>query len=90
MSYGQADASNAVPAADGRLHALAREHAGALADLNGRIERLLDRIRQSPPRPVENISKDSIGPSTLENTIGRIGGAVSRGHDMLAEIETHI
>ena len=84
--------SGAVPQAqgEGRLQVSAREQANLLTEMNGRLERLLNRIRQVAVPPVEVPGKGCIDPHTLENSLARIGAAIVLAHDMLADIETHL
>ena len=90
MSYGStAGQLGGVAAQEPRLQMSAREAAKAVQELVGRLDRLLDRLCQCPPKPGEG-GKDSAILGTLDAMLQRVNGGISRAHELLCEIETVI
>jgi hypothetical protein len=83
-SYTQTQSATA-PVVEARLQAQARETAGVVADINGRLDRLLNRLRAPIPVGIEN-KADSVS-NTLDAALTGIRHAASRAHELLNEIE---
>jgi hypothetical protein len=89
MAYeGQAGAAKS-DSQEPRLQFVAREIASDAHRLAARLDALLDRLRQTPPRAVED-RKIGPAPDTLESAFQHTNTGLTRAREAMDEIESLI